>query len=513
LQNYTYGTPYPNHPLLTLTQWNGALQPTTLLTIEYSAYIYNAQGSAGGDDIGGNDSWNILQGDPTDVYGGNDWLRGFAGNDTIYGVGGSDLIEGGDNNDQLYGDWDTEAQDQGNFGTGDDTVDGGAGDDSIWSDAGQNVLIGGQHRDTVIYSGFFDTGVTYYHAVINLQAGTAAVSATDTYSGDEYQVASDSLSGFEHVLGTDGDDIIIGYAAEPYSGAWISLDGRYGNDSLVGGTGGEDLMGGAGNDTLVCGDVAGARALGDYLAGGAGNDTYVLTADAIIDEYNYGGGGVDTLVLGYAATDFALLEGALEHLVMQTGAGAAPVTGNTAANSMTGNSFGNWMSGLAGADTLTGGNGADSLYGGLNRDTLWGGNGNDVVAGGGDHDYLSGGAGNDTLNGSSGNDTLVGNTGRDFMTGGVGRDLFVFKNGADGGTGTAADRITDFVSGEDRISLKDVCRADYFIGPDVFGGRAGEWRYLDTTGQLQADIDGNGRADFVVNLGAGTVLLASDLIL
>lgn len=513
MQNYTYGTPYPNHPLLTLTQWNGALQPTTLLTIEYSAYIYNAQGSAGGDDIGGNDSWNILQGDPTDVYGGNDWLRGFAGNDTIYGVGGSDLIEGGDNNDQLYGDWDTEAQDQGNFGTGDDTVDGGAGDDSIWGDVGQNVLIGGQGRDTVIYSGFFDSGVTYYRAVINLQAGTAAVFSTDSYTGDEYQIVNDSLSGFEHVIGTDGDDFILSYAAELYPNATaVMLDGQYGNDSLVGGTGLENILGGYGNDTLVSGDAAGPRASLDYLAGGAGNDTYVLTENAIIDEYNYGGGGVDTLLLGYAPSSF-VLQDVLEHLVMQTGAGAAPVTGNTAANSMTGNSFGNWMSGLDGADTLTGGGGADSLYGGLNRDTLWGANGNDVVAGGSDHDYLSGGAGNDTLNGGSGNDTLVGNTGRDLLTGATGRDFFVFTTAADSGISTAADRISDFVSGEDRISLKAVCPTDYFIGAGSFSGRAGEWRYLSTTGQLLGDIDGDGKADFVVNLGAGTVLLATDLIL
>lgn len=513
LQNYTYGTPYPHHPLLTLTQWNGASQPSTILSIEYSAYIYNAQGSAGGDDIGGNDSWNILQGDPTDVYGGNDWLRGFGGNDTIYGVGGSDRIEGGDNNDQLYGDWDAEAQDQGNFGAGDDTVDGGSGDDSIWGDAGQNVLIGGQGRDTLIYSGFFDTGVTYHYAVINLQAGTGTVAAIDTYTGEEFQVANDSLSGFEHVIGTDGDDIIIGYASEPYPGApSVTLDGRYGNDSLVGGTGIENIIGGAGNDTLVSGDGASPRVVLDYLAGGAGDDTYVVTANVTIDEFNYGGGGVDTLVLGYAATNF-VLQDALEHLLMQAGAGTAPVTGNAAANRMTGNAYGNWMSGLAGADSLIGGSGADTLYGGLNRDTLSGGNGNDVLSGSSDHDYLAGGAGNDTLAGSTGNDTLIGNAGRDQMAGGSGSDLFVFLTAADSPLGTGADRITDFVSGQDRISLKVLCPTDHFIGAAAFSGRAGEWRYSATTGQLQGDTDGNGVADFAVNLGIGTVLVPGDLIL
>lgn len=513
LQNYIYGHAFPNHPLLTLTQWNGALVPTTLLTVEYSAYIYNARGSAGADDIGGNDSWNILQGDPTDVFGGNDWLRGFAGNDTIYGVGGSDLIEGGDDNDHLYGDWDAEAQDQGNFAAGDDTVDGGAGADSIWSDAGQNVLIGGQGRDTVLYTGFFSTGVTYHYAHINLQTGIASVAAVDTYTGEQYEVARDTLSEFEHVIGTDGDDVIIGYAAELYYHApAITLDGRYGNDSLVGGTGADNLLGGAGDDTLISGDAPGARILLDYLAGGAGNDTYVLTETAIIDEYNYGGGGIDTLVLGYAAAGFEL-EFGLEHLILQAGAGALAATGNTSANAMTGNGFANRLTGDAGNDTLNGGNGNDSLYGGADRDRLSGGNGHDLLSGGAAHDYLAGGAGNDTLTGAGGNDTLLGGGGRDVLSGGAGRDLFLFTMATDSGIGTAADRIADFVSGEDRISLKALAPVDHFIGSAAFGNRAGEWRYDSAKGLLSGDLDGNGTADFVLNLGVGTGLLASDLIL
>lgn len=512
LQNYTYGHPFPHHPLLDFTVWDGNLVPSTVLSVEYSAYIYNALGGQGADDIGGNDSGNILQGDPTDVFGGADWLRGFGGDDTIYGVGGSDRIDGGDGNDRLYGDWDSGEQDRGNFAAGDDTVDGGANDDSIWGDAGQNVLIGGQGRDTLLYNGFFDDGFTSYFAVINLRNGSASVTAIDSYSGDRILISTDSISGFEHVIGTDGNDVILSYAADVFPGALPTyLDGGAGHDSLVGGSGAENLVGGSGDDTLVSGDIVGVGSTLDQLAGGAGNDTYVLTDAAVIDEINYGGSGIDTLVLNYAAAGF-VLQGNLENLVMRAGAGTGPVTGNALANAMTGNALSNRINGGAGNDTLTGGAGDDSLYGGADGDRLSGGSGNDLLSGAAGNDTLTGASGNDVLNGGLGNDTLVGNAGRDVLNGGGGRDLFVFSAATDSGTGLNADRIQGFVSGEDRISLKPLAVADVFIGAAAFSNRAGEWRYDSVTGLLSGDLDGNGSADFVLNLGPGTALAATDLL-
>ena len=64
------------------------------------------------------------------------------------------------------------------------------------------------------------------------------------------------------------------------------------------------------------------------------------------------------------------------------------------------------------------------------------------------HDYLVGGLGNDTLVGGAGNDILVGGGGDDILTGSQGRDRFnLYYSG--GGT----DIITDFVIGEDLISI------------------------------------------------------------
>ena len=69
--------------------------------------------------------------------------------------------------------------------------------------------------------------------------------------------------------------------------------------------------------------------------------------------------------------------------------------------------------------------------------------------------YLSLGADtNDTLSGTIGNDIIIGGKGDDVMTGGAGADSFIFNSNrifavADLGV----DRITDFLSGTDKIVL------------------------------------------------------------
>jgi len=64
--------------------------------------------------------------------------------------------------------------------------------------------------------------------------------------------------------GNTGADVFNGAT----STSDLYMEGRGGNDSLVGGSGNDTLYGGDGNDTLVGG------AGNDYLDGGAGNNTY-----------------------------------------------------------------------------------------------------------------------------------------------------------------------------------------------------------------------------------------------
>lgn len=84
----------------------------------------------------------------------------------------------------------------------------------------------------------------------------------------------------------------------------------------------------------------------------------------------------------------------------------------------------------------------DIFYGvgGTQSGTIFGGDGGD---------WLAGGSGRDRLNGGAGDDVLLGGGG-DTLTGGGGRDIFAFDRVI---AGSAAETITDFVSGSDRIDV------------------------------------------------------------
>jgi Ca2+-binding RTX toxin-like protein len=89
------------------------------------------------------------------------------------------------------------------------------------------------------------------------------------------------------------------------------------------------------------------------------------------------------------------------------------------------------------------------MLGGFGTDRLFGGAGNDVLNGQDGSSTLFGGSGNDRLIGGSSADLMSGGIGDDLLNGGAGVDGFVFANGYD------RDRISDFVSGVDRIKLSD----------------------------------------------------------
>jgi Ca2+-binding RTX toxin-like protein len=111
-------------------------------------------------------------------------------------------------------------------------------------------------------------------------------------------------------------------------------------------------------------------------------------------------------------------------------------------------------------------------------------------------DSLIGGRGRDTLSGGDGDDFLAGGTGRDTLSGGDGSDTFRF------GGNTETDRITDFVSGTDRIELDSKLFKTLTIGgldSKVFllGNAATNEDerlvYDQSKGALYYDADGSGR--------------------
>jgi len=171
--------------------------------------------------------------------------------------------------------------------------------------------------------------------------------------------------------------------------------------------------------------------------------------------------------------------------------------------------------------------------------------GNDRLTGTAAADRINGLAGNDTINGGGGNDTITGGIGVDVMTGGAGADTFVFLSfrdsapnqpGVVGNGGFVADQglgkrdiITDFVSGVDRIDLSAIDANTHIAGNQKFGWKgaagfsfsAGElvyktFNFAGTANDqtiIYGDIDGNGAADFQIQLKGIKTLSAADFVL
>ena len=131
-------------------------------------------------------------------------------------------------------------------GAGDDVLIAAGGDPfGLAGGAGHDQLLGGPN-DILRY----DLEEAYRSAVqatgvsVDLETGTA----TDTF-GD-----TDTLTGFDNVVGTTQDDVILGNSGNNrihgHDGNDL-LDGRAGDDIIIGGDGQDFIIGGTGNDVLT----------------------------------------------------------------------------------------------------------------------------------------------------------------------------------------------------------------------------------------------------------------------
>jgi len=210
------------------------------------------------------------------------------------------------------------------------------------------------------------------------------------------------------------------------------------------------------------------------MEGGADNDVYVVDnlGDVVME---LAGGGDDRVVASINWT----LGAEFERLSF---IGTADLNG-------TGNDLANRLIGNAGMNVLSGGEGNDSLYGNLGNDTLVGGGGADLLDGG---------------------------EGVDHLEGGLGADRFYMRTvlAADG------DVVADFSAAEgDRIDLRAIdansgLAGDQrfaFIGNAGFSGAAGQLRFA--SGVLAGDVDGNGVADFEVQVQGMASMTASNFLL
>ncbi|MEA2432567.1 MAG: hypothetical protein QOG54_24 [Actinomycetota bacterium] len=379
--------------------------------------------------LGGNDI--ICSGGGDDVIigdSGDDRLIGGAGNDTLLGWTGDDVLQGGIGIDyaEFY-----EAPESMfiNLGTGrarghgndrlasiervngskfDDVMIGSEGSESLWGwggndriDArggndlvagvsGADELEGGEGLDLVNYR------LDRAPVVVDLSAGTGIVRNAPT----------DTLSGFEGVIGTEGDDQIMGDAANnfilPNKGAdtidtgeghdivWFiyedegvvvdlaagtatgeftdtlsNVEGAYGTlyDDTIRGSDGSNELGGFGGNNILEG-----RGGDDYLWGDLGDDT--------VD-----GGEGDKDVLDYRYAD-AGIQGSLSD-------GTATGSGNDTLSGI------EWLFGTPFDDVLIGDSGANFLAGNGGDDILGALGGDDVIDGGDGEDEADSGEGAD----------------------------------------------------------------------------------------------------------------------
>lgn len=166
-----------------------------------------------------------------------------------------------------------------------------------------------------------------------------------------------------------------------------------------------------------------------------------------------------------------------------------------------------------------------------NRQILTVGSGVDTLTGDVNANRLSGGGGGgDSLTGDLGDDILVGGRGGDILTGGADHNVFDF-NSVKESTKASANRdvITDFTHGLDDINLRtidaDMTRGGNqhftFIGNSQFHREAGELHVVkhnvagtanDKT-YIDGDVNGDGRADFRIELTGNVHLTQSDFVL
>lgn len=177
------------------------------------------------------------------------------------------------------------------------------------------------------------------------------------------------------------------------------------------------------------------------------------------------------------------------------------------------------LSGDADNDLIHGAGGNDLVSGFAGKDELWGDMGNDTLTGGDGRDSLFGNEGNDLLKGGSQSDVLNGGSGRDILTGGHGADKFVFEHVTDSKVG-AADKIVDFKRRSDVIDLSmidantvnDSDQRFRYIATEAFTTTAGQLR-LNQRGTLMGDVDGDGYADFAIEIMHDLRLTSRDFIL
>ena len=539
----------------------------------------------------GNDSLTGTAGNDTLIgLGGNDLLRGNEGADSLQGGDGNDTLIGGEttgtsNASDL-------AADTLDGGLGDDVYHVVAPDgDVIIADAGgidtviawsswtlgpglENLTLG---DDAGVGSN--GTGNELNNRIISATEGgtISGLGGNDTLiiSGGENTVTARGGEGNDTIQGRGSDnDQLFGDAGNDL------LDGGGGFSTMTGGTGADiflfNLTPGFGDDERIADFVSGTdtlrldatrmEALGSSGRFDAGDGRFAANAsgtaqdssDRVVYNTSTGelwydadgsGSGEAGLIFtlqgapGLAANDIEVVNGS------STPPSGSTINGTAGNDTLRGTAGDETINGLGGSDLIQQGSGGDDVVdGGAGTDSIEfktaasgalivdyasgtiTGSGSitftsiERVVAGNFNDVLNGAAGGQNLAGQGGSDTLWGAAGVDTLWGGGGNDFFVFRE-----MGSAnADRVSDFVSGQDKLQLDDAAFGAIGASGGFAAGDARFWAsssgaahdandrvvYNTSTGQLYYDADGNGAggAQLFATLTTKPVITASDIV-
>jgi Ca2+-binding RTX toxin-like protein len=481
-------------------------------------------GLAGNDSIEGGLGKDTLQGDV-----GDDVLSGGAGDDSLYGGTGVDVLDGGADNDELQGDANNDVlrgsagNDSLYGGAGDDVLDGGAGSDVLYGGTGTELGGGndtfrfgrGSGQDTIHEAvGDFDqdkiqiVGVSDRELAFSLVGKDLLISIIGTedsllvsryFDGSARTIETIELEGGmslskSDVFGLALTNNIGGTGPDELWGNWYGnnrLEGKEGDDTLIGGDRYNLFIGGLGNDSMT---------------GRTGNDTYFFnlgdgqdfiednvsdTVNSSVDQVVFGSGltssdiifsarsdlshedpryaGVESedLIVTFANSSEQLIiddffsHGRVEYFSFSDGSRISAgevlelvkrTTGTEAAEILRGGDGADYIDAKAGDDSICGFAGNDTIHGADGDDRIYGGEGDDVVVGG---------TGRDSLYGQDGNDTLMSSDGVDVrLDGGAGND--VLEVGAGGESigqlrlyGASGSDTYVLHTGMGRVSLED----------------------------------------------------------
>jgi Ca2+-binding RTX toxin-like protein len=466
--------------------------PLARVSTDTLVNIQNVIGTAGPDQIVGNEQVNVLNG-----RDGNDILDGGLGNDTLIGGAGNDTASYA-SHDSLSGEFGTislglsdSVAGHANYFIqlvfngfamtqtvetdtlfGIENIIGSNLNETLIGNGGDNILDGGFGNDTLIGNGGHDTAsyVSHDSSLVKpgesdtISLGLNGADGSFTRSLGFQVVESDVLRGITNVTGSNRSETINGNEQENI------LAGRGGNDTI---------NGGLGNDTY------------DFRGPGQGNDRFFDT------------GGTDKVLIDSIDDLLYLKRVNNEHDLQVT-----LKSGNvfTVANHFAGNPIesvvdtnGKSMvlaTGFVGGDLpsiITGTSGDDFMDGRGGDDILFGNDGNDT---------LLGGTGNDHLDGGKGNDILDGGTEDDILTGGKGRDTFVFAPTTHNSSGSGNDVVTDFVHGQDRLDFRAFDTSFRDLKTEVGHGEHDRGHHAEDDHRITMHVDGH---DTVLEFEGGSV--------